>query len=132
MAVYLELFHGRHDPEEDLDDWGFDGPVIGPLPFFHMTYGSHIKMGDPLSKNQGTHIEELGVDENGLVMFQGAWYGDVSVFDRQTLNKEDRVKKRWEETKKIMSLPDSELPLYINDDRDWIRIYVEKKLKGDL
>jgi hypothetical protein len=68
MAVYVELFHGRHDPKEDLDDGGFNGPVIGPVPFFHATYGSHIKMGDPLIKNQGIHVEELTshMNQNGM------------------------------------------------------------------
>lgn len=132
MAIYLELFHGRHSPDEELDDWGFQGPVIGPMPFFHMTYGCHIKMGDPDSKNQGIHIEELQVDTEGLIHFNGAWYGDVSVFDRKNLDKHPQVKARWEETKKIMSLPDSQLPLYIKHDQEWVRIYVEKKLKGEL
>jgi hypothetical protein len=33
MFVYLELYHGRHSPDENLDDWGFEGPVLGPFPY---------------------------------------------------------------------------------------------------
>src|SRR3546814_15310909 len=29
--LYLHLYHGRKDPDESLEDWGSDGPVIGPL-----------------------------------------------------------------------------------------------------
>ena len=37
--VYLELFHGRETVDEEMDDLGSQGPVIGPLPFLHTTYG---------------------------------------------------------------------------------------------
>lgn len=42
-GLYLALFHGRTDPSEDMEDWGFDGPMIGPLKFVHTTYGNEIK-----------------------------------------------------------------------------------------
>jgi len=29
--LYLQLSHGRDSMEEDMDDWGFEGPYIGPL-----------------------------------------------------------------------------------------------------
>ena len=41
--VWLRLFHGRNSADEQLDDWGFDGPTIGPLEYVHTTYGSDIK-----------------------------------------------------------------------------------------
>src|SRR3546814_12855013 len=28
----------------DMDDWGFDGPTIGPLDYVHTTYGDNIKL----------------------------------------------------------------------------------------
>ena len=93
MAVYIELFHGRHSPKEELDDWGFKGPVIGPVPFFHMTYGCCVTMGDPDNMNQGISRHEFTIEQDGLINFGGAWYGDVSVFDRQTLNAVLSLKK---------------------------------------
>ena len=36
--MYLRLFHGRTDPQQDMDDWGSDGPVLGPYKFAHRTY----------------------------------------------------------------------------------------------
>ena len=42
MSVYVELFHGHHFPGEELDDWGFQGPILGPFPYFHITYGSDV------------------------------------------------------------------------------------------
>lgn len=34
----LHLFHGRRTPDEELDDWGFDGPVIKGIAAFSCTY----------------------------------------------------------------------------------------------
>jgi hypothetical protein len=36
--LYLHLYHGRKDPDENLEDWGSEGPVIGPLAYVHTTY----------------------------------------------------------------------------------------------
>lgn len=36
----VRLFHGRSHPDELLEDWGFDGPCLGPLSGVHLTYGN--------------------------------------------------------------------------------------------
>ena len=41
-GMYLKLLHGRSMADEVLDDWGPDGPWIGPLQWFHCTYLSDI------------------------------------------------------------------------------------------
>jgi hypothetical protein len=28
--VYLQLFHGRKTPDEQMSGWGTEGPVLGP------------------------------------------------------------------------------------------------------
>jgi len=28
MPVYLELFHGRKSVDEELNDWGSQGPIL--------------------------------------------------------------------------------------------------------
>lgn len=43
-GLYLGLFHGRKAPNEELDDWGFGGPVIGPLEYVHTTYSNEVKI----------------------------------------------------------------------------------------
>ncbi len=43
-GLYLGLFHGRDTPDADMDDWGFVGPIIGPLEYAHTTYASEIKL----------------------------------------------------------------------------------------
>jgi len=44
-GMYLKLLHGRAQANEQLDDWGDDGPWIGPLMWFHCTYQSDIGIG---------------------------------------------------------------------------------------
>lgn len=87
-GLYLGLFHGRKTIEEELDDWGFNGPIIGPLKFCHITYGSYIKPSFS-ERHPGRHrlygfddptpLIEL-VDHGTLVPFQGAYYGDWTLF----------------------------------------------------
>lgn len=72
MSVYLHLFHGRIHPNEPLDDWGLDGPVLGPLDFVHVTYCSDLKF------DQGELPELKFVDD--LVYYDGMYYADWSVF----------------------------------------------------
>ena len=78
--LYIRLFHGRADPNQDMDDWGTDGPVFGPYEFAHTTYKSHLKLGRP----EG-HCDELFVHAEDMVFYDGVYYGDWSVFARETL-----------------------------------------------
>lgn len=43
-GLYLGLFHGRSTPDEVVDDWGFAGPIIGPLEYVHTTYACDVKL----------------------------------------------------------------------------------------
>ena len=43
-GLYLGLFHGREDPRQRMDDWGFNGPMIGPLQWFHTTYNCTLRI----------------------------------------------------------------------------------------
>lgn len=42
-AVYLHLFHGRDDPDQEMDDWGFRGPTLGPFLYVQTTYMCDVK-----------------------------------------------------------------------------------------
>jgi hypothetical protein len=77
--LYIRLFHGRTDPEQDMDDWGSDGPIFGPYLFAHTTYGWDIKM----RKSNGS-CDELFVHED-MVYYDSVYYGDWTLFDLETL-----------------------------------------------
>ena len=38
--IYIRLFHGRKGPKQDMQDWGFNGPVLGPFDWIHGVYDS--------------------------------------------------------------------------------------------
>jgi hypothetical protein len=42
-SMTLTLFHGRNTKDEDMDDWGFDGPLITGINSVSVTYKSHIR-----------------------------------------------------------------------------------------
>ena len=84
-GLYLGLFHGRHSKNEAMDDWGFNGPAIGPLRWCHTTYARDIK----LEFETSTDAEQyFGVDcrnvdlpiECDLLKFEGKFYGDWTVY----------------------------------------------------
>jgi hypothetical protein len=102
MPVYIELFHGRRRPDEDLDDWGSDGPVLGPFSFVHTTYGNDIKLGSTTDK--GESVGSLVVYED-LVYYDGVYYGDWSVFDKNMSNHPDLRKRIQAFDKKKATIP---------------------------
>lgn len=38
MSGRMLLIHGRFDPEETLEDWGFNGPDLAGVEALHVTY----------------------------------------------------------------------------------------------
>ena len=79
--LYLHLYHGRKDPAEQMDDWGFEGPTFGPLTCVVQTYLTTIRLHDE-------HDHDLWLDtHNDMVSWDGAYYGDFSIF---TATEDDR------------------------------------------
>lgn len=98
-ALYLHLYHGRKHPEENIEDWGSEGPTIGPLAFVQATYLSDVKFAaapevmdrffpaviaewrkrgfcnaaGPLCHWQFTIVDDL-------IEYDGVYYGDWTVF----------------------------------------------------
>lgn len=84
-GMYLGLFHGRNSRRENMDDWGFAGPVLGPLTYCHTTYMAyvhlHFENGQDarICCNSGHLNVDLEVVED-MIYFEGAYYGDWTVF----------------------------------------------------
>ena len=84
-GLYLGLFHGRDTPNEAMNDWGFDGPAIGPLRYFHTTYACsvNVEFVSPTDAQlfTGTHDTLMDLAINGdLLCFDGKLYGDWTVY----------------------------------------------------
>ena len=69
--MYLELFHGRNYTNQQMDDWGFEGPVIGPFDTAHVTYNTHIKL---WREAEGTTYEVVFRED--MIEYDGKFYGD--------------------------------------------------------
>ena len=91
--LYIRLFHGRTDPDQDMDDWGFDGPVLGPYQFAHTTYTCHVKLG-----RLDGNCDELLIHED-MLYYDGCYYGDWSVFYQETLNDSKYQASEFEQSK---------------------------------
>lgn len=84
MPIYLQLLHGRNDPAEQLDDWGFDGPLLGPFEWVHTTYNVHMNFASILYiTGMPVHDETgpLDVFKDDLFQFRGKYYGDWEFVD---------------------------------------------------
>ena len=84
-GLYLGLFHGRDTPDQAMHGWGFDGPTIGPLRYFHTTYASsvHVEFVSPTDAQlfTGKHDMLMDLEVNGdLLCFDGKLYGDWTVY----------------------------------------------------
>ena len=91
--LYIRLFHGRTNPEQDMDEWGSDGPVFGPYEFVHITHASCVRFG-----RQNGNCDSLYVYED-MLFYNGAYYGDWSVFTDETLKKGEFVTIPFEQSK---------------------------------
>jgi hypothetical protein len=74
LGTYIKLWHGRNSPEENLDDWGFDGPTLGPFESVQGTYVAHLRC-HPV---RGPEVELPYVED--LIQHEGKFYGDFTVF----------------------------------------------------
>ena len=73
-SVYIHFFHGRPSPDTEVEDWGADGPTVGPLAYVHVTYLSDVKFGSPDGQIEG-HFAQY----EDLIYYDGMFYGDFSV-----------------------------------------------------
>lgn len=84
-GLYLGLFHGRKSAGQEMNGWGFDGPTIGPLRWFHTTYAYDVKIEfvDPTDAIDYFGFAEaqfqLAMDGDMLI-YGGMFYGDWTAY----------------------------------------------------
>jgi hypothetical protein len=76
-AVYLMLLHGRDNPDQQMDDWGFTGPVLGPFEAVHFTYATHVRCFPKGSDGDAEALELTYHDD--MLMHDGKYYGDFEI-----------------------------------------------------
>jgi len=70
--VKIHFYHGRKDPDEQMENWGFDGPTIGPFDAVIFTYLTDIRA---FKDGEETAIER----KDDMVIWEGNYYGDFEV-----------------------------------------------------
>ena len=85
--VYLHLYHGRDDAAEVMDDWGYDGPKIRAqlvvintdeqLP--ESTPENSLAKANCVQLFKADGAVEVIPFVEGLLFYNGAYYGDFSV-----------------------------------------------------
>lgn len=106
-GLYIGLFHGRSAADTDMDDWGFDGPVIGPLDYVHTTYAAEVKLHFADARRAPQYFRDAGFVTNlatgecspcpeasldithDLIVFDGRYFGDWTVFFSSPLSRSD-------------------------------------------
>jgi hypothetical protein len=99
-GLYISFFHGRDTVDEDMDDWGYDGPTVGPLRWWHTTYTFNMR-GEFVNKEDAVFYTDAGVMEKikcynstvehynecfefvtkeDMALIGGKYYGDWSVY----------------------------------------------------
>lgn len=73
--VEIVLYNGFFYPEQaqEIDDWGFEGPGLGPFDMVQITYGQHIKC-----YTGNGEILDLML-ENDFIVYKGKFYGDMLI-----------------------------------------------------
>lgn len=83
-GIYLKLLHGRTPIDFQLDDWGDDGPWIGPLKWFHCTYLATFGLGfsggeEYLAPPSSTRIPAPIFIFKDMIYYDGVYYGDWEI-----------------------------------------------------
>lgn len=73
MSLYIHLFHGRKDPDQEMKDWGEGGPLLGPFEWVQVTYFKTVRCGLP----DGNDIWLTRHDD--MVFYDGMYYGDFDI-----------------------------------------------------
>lgn len=132
MPVYVQLFHGRKAPDQDMADWGEPGPVF-VVDWFHVTYVNHIRMGNDGDDNMGLNLVE------DMLYYDGMYYGDWSVFSDSSVEIEafrDRF-QMYEAAKAVVPVvaakPEPEGVVQIADeDDDEVTIVLKRNDAGQV
>lgn len=84
-GLYVSLFHGRDRTDAVMEDWGYPGPMIGPIKNFSVTYKEHVQIffdtqelaTEFFPDSRDMSAELAYVDD--MIMYEGKYYGDFTV-----------------------------------------------------
>jgi hypothetical protein len=91
-AVYVELFHGRENPDApDENPYGRQGPIIGPFEAVHGIYcGANIRVA-PINGDDPYFLKLY----DGMIAYDGWLYPDYWIISGEMLLSE-KYRKYWD------------------------------------
>jgi len=94
--LFLHLWHGRDSVNQDMDDWGFDGPEIGPLIKVGASYMSGLVLEFEDAETRERFFPRVDADpmawlegEEDCIEYEGKFYGEWTAFMKE-VGDEDR------------------------------------------
>ena len=79
-CLYLFMYHGRKTPDQEMNDWGENGPHIGPLTYCSVTCCQAIALGFADGYETGECFSHVGFGiHDDLLFFDGMYYGDWEI-----------------------------------------------------
>lgn len=82
IVLAIKLFHGRQRPDEELSDWGEDGPLL-KIEYLHVVYFTTFQLGTPDNDevwlDDWVHAKQDGILVDGLIHYDGMFYGDWNI-----------------------------------------------------
>ena len=74
-CVFVSLYHGREDPDEDMEAWGVEGPIF-LFQYMHMVYRS-LFFGEELEDISALFVKKGNPSD--LIYYDGVYYGDMMI-----------------------------------------------------
>lgn len=85
-VLAIKLFHGRQRPDEELIDWGEDGPLL-KIEYLHVAYFTTFRIGTSddteVWLEAWVHGKQDGVLIDDLFHYDGCFYGDWNILSVQ-------------------------------------------------
>jgi len=110
--VYLHLAHGRKSRTQDMEEYGEDGPLLGPFLRVQIQYADEIRCFLPNKSGICRDGEfSLGVDrEEQVLYYNGMWYGTYSVHPAGAALKDEYLNKN-------IQVPNNDLAIFPKENK---------------
>lgn len=91
--LYIHLWHGRDVRDQDMDETGYDGPLLGPFLSVQVEYAYAVRgmLNDNASDGFWLWFDED--PESLCIYYDGKWYGRICILSACNLAKDNYYRK---------------------------------------
>jgi len=90
--LYIHLGHGRNIRDQDMDETGYDGPLLGPFLSVQVEYAYAVR---GMLNNNGDDMWLWFDDdpESLCIYYDGKWYGRICILSARNLVNDNYYRK---------------------------------------